>query len=601
MNPPIAYLLKMVLVSGVLYAYYHAVLRDKRFHQWNRFYLLAAALLSVTLPLFHIPVRAEETQDNRLLLEVWRVLGKGSESTVTVTATQGLTWLALVGYIYGAVVAAQLLVLGAHLVKLRRMRRGSPHMRLDDVTLVTTTDRGTPFSFFRWIFWNDTLALDSEEGQRVLRHELTHVRQRHSLDKVLMQVLCAVLFPVLPLYWMRRELQLVHEYLADKQATEDADAYEYARLLLSQAFHASPNVLANSFFQHPLKRRLAMMTRFSNPKYTYLRKVMFLPVALLLFALLAFRVEAKHPMIMVRLRAAESTVSGALLTKITAPDTARPEVVVIGRPVSKKLEEVTVIGHAAPVKRENVTLQDLGITSRPESVTVTDQPRKLESVTVVGYAAPRKGEEVTVMGYARPLAKSYLDTVPDANVAFARISQPSDLDSVLMFVDGKMCPPSILQSLNPNTIESITVLKDQTAINKYGLLARNGVIEITTKSAAQTIAPQTDNDNLVFTKVEVEAAFPGGDAAWNEYVRHAITAHMDELQAEKKSGTCEIQFIVNRQGVVSDVQALTMQGTALANLCVNAIKRGPLWVPARNNGHVVKAFRKQKITFQMPE
>lgn len=601
MNSPIACLLKMVLVSGVLYAYYHAVLRDKRFHQWNRFYLLAAALLAVTLPLFHIHVRAEETQDNHLLMEVWRILGKGGETTVTVTNTHGLTWLGLLGYVYGAAVAAQLLVLCVNLAKLRRLHRRSPQMHLDDVTLVTTEDRGTPFSFFHWIFWNNSLSLDSEEGQRVLRHELTHVRQGHSVDKVAMQVLCAVLFPVLPLYWIRRELQLVHEYLADKQATEDADAYEYARLLLSQAFQASPNVLANGFFQHPLKRRLAMMTRFSNPRFTYLRKIMFLPMALVLFGLLAFRVEAKHPSIVISLRDAESRVTNVLLTKVVVPDTARPEVVVIGHAVPVKPEVVdvkvpevvTVVGHPAPAKREAVIV--MGFAAKPEAVNVEDR----NAVTVTGYAAPRR--EVKVMGFSRPVVNLHLDTVPGVNQAFGKLAQPTDLDSVLLFVDGKMVPVFMLKTLDPNSIESISVFKGETAITRYGLAARNGAIEVTTKAAAQTAAVPANDDDKIFTKVEIEAAFPGGDAGWNEYVRKTITAHMDELQAAKKSGTCEVQFVVDKNGVVSNVQALSMQGTVLGDLCVNAIKRGPLWVPAQQNGHTVKSYRRQKVTFQMPD
>jgi protein TonB len=106
---------------------------------------------------------------------------------------------------------------------------------------------------------------------------------------------------------------------------------------------------------------------------------------------------------------------------------------------------------------------------------------------------------------------------------------------------------------------------------------------------------------VIFMKVEIEAEFPGGDAKWNDYVRRTMLAHMDELQDEGKSGTCEVQFIVDRTGVVSDVEALTMQGTKLAEIAVNAIRRGPNWYPAQQNGRMVKAFRRQKITFQMPE
>jgi protein TonB len=100
--------------------------------------------------------------------------------------------------------------------------------------------------------------------------------------------------------------------------------------------------------------------------------------------------------------------------------------------------------------------------------------------------------------------------------------------------------------------------------------------------------------------VEIEPAFPGGDAAWNSYVRNNIMNHMNEIQNDKKSGTCELQFIVHKDGSLSDIQPLTMAGTVLSKVCVDLLKNGPNWVPGIQNGNKVIAYRRQKITFQMP-
>lgn len=48
------YLLKVVLVSGILYAYYHLVCRNRKFHQWNRWYLLSVVPLSLAIPVIRI-------------------------------------------------------------------------------------------------------------------------------------------------------------------------------------------------------------------------------------------------------------------------------------------------------------------------------------------------------------------------------------------------------------------------------------------------------------------------------------------------------------------------------------------------------------------
>ena len=150
---------------------------------------------------------------------------------------------------------------------------------------------------------------------------------------------------------------------------------------------------------------------------------------------------------------------------------------------------------------------------------------------------------------------------------------------------------------NQSELDDVTVgVTDQAGIKAPDIVNPPKVDQ-----GSKLVSAPGDDDNKVFTKVEMEAEFPGGNAKWNEYVRNALLSHMDELQDEGKSGTCEVQFIVDKTGAVSDVEALTMQGTKLAEVAVNAIRGGPNWKPAQQNGRYVKAFRRQKITFQMPE
>lgn len=110
-----------------------------------------------------------------------------------------------------------------------------------------------------------------------------------------------------------------------------------------------------------------------------------------------------------------------------------------------------------------------------------------------------------------------------------------------------------------------------------------------------------EDEDKVFTKVEIEASFPGGEGAWTKYVTKAIQNNIDELTEAAESGTCRVRFIVDKGGVVSDVEALTMKGTKLAEIAVNAIRKGPHWTPAQQNGRYVKAFREQPITFTIQE
>jgi periplasmic protein TonB len=113
--------------------------------------------------------------------------------------------------------------------------------------------------------------------------------------------------------------------------------------------------------------------------------------------------------------------------------------------------------------------------------------------------------------------------------------------------------------------------------------------------------PKKDEDeDKVFTKVEIEASFPGGPGAWARYVQRAIESDIDEF-TDQDYGTCIVRFIVDKTGKVSDVEATTMKGTKLAEVAVNAIRKGPNWIPAEQNGRYVNAYRLQPVTLQNPD
>lgn len=108
-----------------------------------------------------------------------------------------------------------------------------------------------------------------------------------------------------------------------------------------------------------------------------------------------------------------------------------------------------------------------------------------------------------------------------------------------------------------------------------------------------------EEEDKIFTKVEIEASFPGGPDAWTEYVRKAIEADLDEF-TDKDFGTCDVKFIVDKSGKVSNVEASTMNGTKLAEVATNIIRRGPKWLPAEQNGKLVNSYKIQRVTLLNP-
>ena len=100
----------------------------------------------------------------------------------------------------------------------------------------------------------------------------------------------------------------------------------------------------------------------------------------------------------------------------------------------------------------------------------------------------------------------------------------------------------------------------------------------------------------IFERVEIEAEFPGGVNKWRQYLERNLRVDNDIPEG---TYAVLIQFVVDKEGNISDVIALTNHGYGMEDEAMRVIKRGPKWNPAIQNGRQVKAYRKQLITFQI--
>ena len=114
-----------------------------------------------------------------------------------------------------------------------------------------------------------------------------------------------------------------------------------------------------------------------------------------------------------------------------------------------------------------------------------------------------------------------------------------------------------------------------------------------------TVTRKTSIADSVFVRVEEEAMFPSGQQAWLQYISGYLGRYYDKLTKAGDQGTCRVSFIVSKDGSVKDAEAMNMEGTLLAKVCVKAVMHSPKWQPARQNGKVVNAYRVQPITFRI--
>ncbi len=98
--------------------------------------------------------------------------------------------------------------------------------------------------------------------------------------------------------------------------------------------------------------------------------------------------------------------------------------------------------------------------------------------------------------------------------------------------------------------------------------------------------------------MEIESDIPGGTAAWFRYLKKNLR-YPDEAVNNEIQGTVIVQFIVDKEGNVSDVKAISGPQGGLREEAVRVIKKSGKWTPAVQNGRKVKSYKKQPIVFKL--
>jgi hypothetical protein len=127
MKPVILYLVQVIIASGILYAYYHFALRNKKFHQYNRFYLLLAAVVSVLVPFLNIPVYFSADGDDKTVFFSTLQGMSGQDFVVKAgAANASIDWISWIYVAYGLLILTFFMRLLFSLLKIRRMIRNNP-------------------------------------------------------------------------------------------------------------------------------------------------------------------------------------------------------------------------------------------------------------------------------------------------------------------------------------------------------------------------------------------------------------------------------------------------------------------------------------------
>lgn len=558
------YLLQVIASSGLLYGYYHLFLRNKKFHQYNRYYLLLSAVASILVPFLDIPVYFSHQQPDAAWLQTWSDM---SSPVLLVASTKGadassfFTWNNFPAMVYALAVVFLLVRLAMAFLRIKALLAKYKAEKFGDIYFVNTEEKGTPFSFFKWMFWNNKIALQSENGQQMFRHELFHIKEKHSWDIVFMELLTIILWMNPFFYLFRRELKVIHEFLADQFAVKENDQWNYAELLLMHLLDCPHLRLTNPFFHNQIKRRIAMITSSKQPRYQYFRKLLVLPLLAIIAVLFAFTYRQKQETI-------SKTDTGPVFATTHLQSQLQPA------DSTPRGRNVIIVGgkkKTGEVKEEKVILIEKEIIIEEE---ISEEEKEVKGNLII--RTKTEGEEP------------------------------------LYVVDGKVIKKQDLNDVKPNTIKSISILKNSDGTALYGDKARHGVVHITTKKgekvSAEILDPQLDESRAEETKEDLKEVvvvgyalgpqFPGGVNEWRKFLERNLNS-MVPVNNGAPAGLYKVivEFTVDEKGAVSDLRPISENGFGMEEEVIRTLRSGPNWIPASKEGKPVRSIRRQPVAF----
>ena len=549
------YILKSSVCLVVFYLFYRLLLSRETFHRFNRVALLSILLLSCLLPLVEVTVEEQtEVHQTMMTLEQWLMLAD-MMNTADTTDLQAeevtVTWIQVALLVYLAGILLFALRNGYSLLKLGGLLKSGRKENLskyidggEKVTLIVHDRDIAPFSWMKCIVISEK-DLD-ENGREILIHELAHIQNRHSWD-LLVADICIFFQWFNPASWLlKQELQNIHEYEADETVIEKGvDAKQYQLLLIKKAVGTRLYSMANSFNHSKLKKRITMMLKEKSNPWAKLKYLYILPVAAI--AVTAFArpeisetaeeisaVKVNDLTAIVEAKAIKSTEESVQISTVSQ-DTVK--VNYVPTEVSRKLQGTAVfevveempefpggvdammeylqkeLRYPESAKEKGiqgrVTVQFIidkeGNVTNSKVTRSVDKDMDAEAIRLV-KAMPKwkpgmqKGKAVAVK-YTVPVVFRLEGgkTVNSQVTVNSKVSEFSvqGMNNPLYIVDGKEVTSSILSALDVNKIESMTVLKNESATEVYGEKGKNGVIIITLKGSAEKSITLSNKSSVV--------------------------------------------------------------------------------------------------------
>lgn len=481
------YILKSSLCLAAFYLFFKLMLSRETLYKFNRIVLLSLFAIALIIPFIHISF-AKDVPYSGLALNIDQLIAMAaSEDNVAVAEKSSVdVWILGIFIIYIVGVLFFFVRMAVSLARIIMTVKSSDTQRqsVEGVRLIIHKKDMAPFSWMKYIVISEKDFCES--SREIITHELAHIEGKHSLDLILAEVITIMHWFNPAAYLLKQELRNIHEYQADEAVIDKGiDAKQYQLLLIKKAVGDRLYTMANSFNHSKLKNRITMISKKKSNRMAAIKAMFVLPLSAL--AVVAFASE--------KMTSGMEVISNAKITEIFAQDTIKKAAEV------KVKSDKLVKSEEGIVKSERtytITVNGDNQVEPSTSKVITYMVRDTVNVSIVGYDTTKKGLRHDVISISdsdsKDTVRTFVTYVNDNN----KEAQP------LIIVDGKEVNAKLMKAIDPKAIESVSVLKDKTAIALYGEKGKNGVIVITLKD--QNSGSLDENTDKHKTTVRIRLA-----------------------------------------------------------------------------------------------
>jgi beta-lactamase regulating signal transducer with metallopeptidase domain len=502
----IAFIIKSSMSLIILFGLYWFLLRKEKLFVFNRFFLVLSLVFSLVVPFISIPVNFKSGPELEKFIHPYiYAIPEVSSSVKIIPGDKSISHpfvgkkppiinisaILLVLYFAGVIIFLIRFLRNINIIVNRS--KLSEKISYEGYWIVLNDDKAGPCCFFRSIFLNREDYLNGRIGKELLDHELEHVKQSHTIDIVLIELVKIFYWfnPVHILY--DRAIRINHEYLADNGVIGNkSDIKNYSDKLLDFLTGGTSLPLTSGSYQSFTKMRLTMMMKSRSGRFKYIARIaMILCMWMALFMILSFKVSDK-PVSITRTSGQEREFTQGVVRGIVLKEDGKPlegaEITTTGtlytsswvttgsdgRFVLKNVQAdaslmIGCFGYKGQMRKTNPASEMV--------INMVKDPEYRETITEDEISISIDGPKVHFIGSDGSPARALIvidgvisDKTGEAEIDFQKINSRKDL------------------------MESIKILKDKEATDKYREQGKNGVIEITTKK--NTIMPVIQEVNF---------------------------------------------------------------------------------------------------------